>query len=140
MNKTLLCAAAGALALAPLAAQAQSAGSNVVTLGWFHVMPQQSSTPMTTNVAPTPINTPLRLPPTFTSPGTGLRTSGADTVGLTVSHFLTDHIAVTSVAGVPPVFKVSGQGTIRPPGPAGALGTQNIGLASVNPIVKSVRQ
>ncbi|HDR9165002.1 OmpW/AlkL family protein [Burkholderia vietnamiensis] len=140
MNKTFLCAAAGALALAPLAAQAQSAGSNVVTLGWFHVMPQQSSTPMTTNVAPTPINTPLRLPPTFTSPGTGLRTSGADTVGLTVSHFLTDHIAVTSVAGVPPVFKVSGQGTIRPPGPAGALGTQNIGLASVNPIVKSVRQ
>ncbi|VWC00101.1 putative outer membrane protein [Burkholderia aenigmatica] len=140
MKKTLLCAAAGAAVLAPLAAHAQSAGSNVVTLGWFHVMPQQSSTPMTTNVAPTPINTPLRLPPSFTSPGTGLRTSGADTVGLTVSHFLTDHIAVTSVAGVPPVFKVSGQGTIRPPGPAGALGTQNIGLASVNPIVKSVRQ
>ncbi|VWD23817.1 putative outer membrane protein [Burkholderia lata] len=140
MKKTLLCAAAGAAVLAPLAAHAQSAGSNVVTLGWFHVMPQQSSTPMTTNVAPTPINTPLRLPSSFTSPGTGLRTSGADTVGLTVSHFLTDHIAVTSVAGVPPVFKVSGQGTIRPPGPAGALGTQNIGLASVNPIVKSVRQ
>ncbi|MDI9652281.1 OmpW family outer membrane protein, partial [Burkholderia cenocepacia] len=122
------------------AAHAQSAGSNVVTLGWFHIMPQQSSTPMTTNVAPTPINTPLRLPPSFTSPGTGLHTSGADTVGLTVSHFLTDHIAVTSVAGVPPVFKVSGQGTIKPPGPAGALGTQNIGLGSVNPIVKSVRQ
>ncbi|AFQ46681.1 OmpW/AlkL family protein [Burkholderia cepacia] len=140
MKKTLLCAAAGAAALAPLAAHAQSAGSNVVTLGWFHVMPQQSSTPMTTNVAPTPINTPLRLPASFTSPGTGLRTSGADTVGLTVSHFLTDHIAVTSVAGVPPVFKVSAQGTIKPPGPAGALGTQNIGLASVNPIVKSVRQ
>ncbi|WP_412526885.1 OmpW/AlkL family protein [Burkholderia lata] len=138
MKKTLLCAAAAAVA--PLAAHAQSAGSNVVTLGWFHIMPQQSSTPMTTNVAPTPINTPLRLPPSFTSPGTGLHTSGADTVGLTISHFLTDHIAVTSVAGVPPVFKVSGQGTIRPPGPAGALGTQNIGLGSVNPIVKSVRQ
>ncbi|MGS0892619.1 OmpW/AlkL family protein [Burkholderia stagnalis] len=140
MKKTLLCAAAGAAALAPLAVRAQSAGSNVVTLGWFHVAPQQSSTPMTTNVAPTPINTPLRLPPSFTSPGTGLRTNSADTVGLTVSHFLTDHIAVTSVAGVPPVFKVSGQGTIKPPGPAGALGTQNIGLAAVNPIVKSVRQ
>ncbi|HDV6328199.1 TPA: OmpW family protein [Burkholderia cenocepacia] len=140
MKKTLLCAAAGAAAVTPLAAHAQSAGSNVVTLGWFHIMPQQSSTPMTTNVAPTPINTPLRLPPSFTSAGTGLHTSGADTVGLTVSHFLTDHIAVTSVAGVPPVFKVSGQGTIKPPGPAGALGTQNIGLGSVNPIVKSVRQ
>ena len=140
MKTMLLCAAAGAAALAPLAAHAQSAGSNLVTLGWFHIMPQQSSTPLTTNVAPTPINTPLRLQGSFTSAGTGLRTSGADTVGLTVSHFLTDHIAVTSVAGVPPVFKVSGRGTIRPPGPAGALGTQNIGLAEVNPIVKSVRQ
>lgn len=37
MKKTFLCAAAGAAALAPLAAHAQSAGSNVVTLGWFHV-------------------------------------------------------------------------------------------------------
>ncbi|MDR8059917.1 OmpW family protein, partial [Burkholderia cenocepacia] len=80
MKKTLLCAAAGAAAVAPLAAPAQSAGSNVVTLGWFHIMPQQSSTPMTTNVAPTPINPPLRLPPSFTSAGTGLHTSGADTV------------------------------------------------------------
>lgn len=106
MKTMLLCAAAGAAALAPLAAHAQSAGSNLVTLGWFHIMPQQSSTPLTTNVAPTPINTPLRLQGSFTSAGTGLRTSGADTVGLTVSHFLTDHIAVTSVAGVPPVFTV----------------------------------
>ncbi|WP_179405451.1 OmpW/AlkL family protein [Burkholderia guangdongensis] len=138
--KKLLCAAAGAAALAPFAAHAQSAGSNVVTLGWFHIMPQQSSTPLTTNVAPTPINTPLSLPPTFTSPGTGNHTSGADTVGLTVSHFLTDNIAVTTVGGVPPVFKVSGQGTIKPPGPAGALGSQNIGLSTVNPLVKSVRQ
>ncbi len=138
--KKILCAAASAAALAPLAAHAQSAGSNVVTLGWFHIMPQQSTTPLTTNVAPTPINTPLRLPPTFTSPGTGLRTSGSDTVGLTVSHFLTDHIAVTSVAGVPPTFKITGQGTIQPPGPAGALGSQNIGIGPVNPIVKSVRQ
>nr|WP_207626091.1 OmpW family protein [Burkholderia gladioli] len=129
-----------AAALGSGAANAQSAGSNVIGLGWFHVQPVQSSTPLTTNVAPTPINTPLRLPPTFDSPGTGLRTSTADTVGLTISHFLTDHIAVTSVAGVPPVFKVSGQGTIVPPGPAGALGTQNIGFGAVNPIVKSVRQ
>lgn len=61
MKTMLLCAAAGAAALSPLAAHAQSAGSNLVTLGWFHIMPQQSSTPLTTNVAPTPINTPLRL-------------------------------------------------------------------------------
>lgn len=141
MKKTFLCAAAAsAAALGPCAAHAQSAGSNVIGLGWFHVQPIQSSTSLNTSLAPTPINTPLRLPSQFDSPGTGLRTSTADTLGLTISHFLTDHIAVTSVAGVPPVFKVRGNGTITPPGPAGALGTQNIGLGAVNPIVKSVRQ
>jgi outer membrane protein len=139
MNR-IPCAAAGVAMLTSLAAHAQSAGSNVVSLGWLHVMPQQSSTPFTTEVAPTPINTPLSLPSSFTSAGTGLRTSGADTVGLIISHFLTDHLAVTSVLGVPPEFSVSGHGTITPPGPAGALGTQDIGLDSVNPIVKSVRQ
>jgi outer membrane protein len=87
-------------------AHAQHAGDNVAVLGWFHVMPQDSSTPLTTHVAPTPINTPLRLPNSFTSPGTGLSTNSADTVGLVFSHYLTDHIAVTTVAGVPPVFKI----------------------------------
>jgi outer membrane protein len=139
MKKIVLCAAAGAAALAPLAVRAQSAGSTVVTLGWLHIMPQQSSSPFTTDVAPTPINTPLRVPASFTSPGTGLHTSGAETVGLTVSHFLTDHIAVTTLAGVPPLFHVSGRGTVKPPGPAGTLGSQNIGLASINPVEKSVR-
>jgi outer membrane protein len=121
-------------------AYAQQAGDNVVALGWFHVAPQDSSSPLTTDVAATPINTPLRLPSSFTSPGTGLSTNDADTVGLVFSHFLTDHIAVTTVAGVPPTFNITGSGTIRPPGPAGALGTQNIGDPSSNPIVKSVRQ
>jgi outer membrane protein len=121
-------------------AYAQHAGDNVAVLGWFHVMPQDSSTPLTTNVAPTPINTPLRLPNSFTSPGTGLSTNSANTVGLVFSHYLTDHIAVTTVAGVPPVFKIYGHGTIQPPGPAGALGQQNLGDPQTNPIVKSVRQ
>ncbi|ACR27425.1 OmpW/AlkL family protein [Burkholderia glumae] len=141
MNKTLLRGAAVlAAALGASGAQAQSAGSNVIGLGWFHITPIQSSTSLVTNVAPTPINTPLSLPPSFDSPGTGLRTNNSDTLGLTISHFFTDNVAVTSVAGVPPVFQVSGHGTIVPPGPAGALGTQNIGLDAVNPIVKSVRQ
>jgi outer membrane protein len=124
----------------PLAAHAQQAGDNVVALGWFHVAPQQSSTPLTTNVAPTPINTPLRLPNSFTSSGTGLSTNNADTAGLVTSHFFTDNIALTTVAGVPPTFKVYGHGTIKPPGPAGALGIQNLGDPSANPIINSVRQ
>jgi outer membrane protein len=121
-------------------AHAQQAGDNVASLGWFHVMPQDSSTPLTTHVAPTPINTPLRLPSSFTSSGTSLSTNNADTVGLVFSHYLTDHIAVTTVAGVPPVFKIYGHGTIKPPGPAGALGQQDLGDPQANPIVKSVRQ
>lgn len=121
-------------------AQAQKAGDNVVTLGWFHIMPQDSSTPMTTHVTPQPIDTPLRLPSAFTSDGTGLSTSGADTLGLVFSHFLTDHIALTTVAGVPPTFKIKGRGSIVPPGPAGALGTENLDDPGNEPIVKSVRQ
>ncbi|OAJ54252.1 hypothetical protein A6V36_30565 [Paraburkholderia ginsengiterrae] len=121
-------------------AHAQHAGDNVAVLGWFHVTPTKSSTPLTTNVAPVPINTPLRLPSSFTSSGTSLSSSNADTAGLVFSHYVTDHIAVSTVAGIPPVFQISGRGTIKPPGPAGALGTQNLGDPQANPIVKSVRQ
>jgi outer membrane protein len=137
MKKILVAALA---ACASFGAYAQKAGDNLVALGWFHVMPQDSSTPLTTTVAPVPINTPLRLPSQFTSPGTGLSTNNADTAGLVFSHFVTDHFAVTSVAGIPPKFELYGHGTIQPPGPAGALGSQNIGDPAVNPIVKSVRQ
>ena len=129
----LLCAFAGS-------AYAQHAGDNVVSLGWFHIMPQDSSTPMTTYVTPQPIDTPLRLPSSFTSQGTGLSTTSADTLGLVISHFVTDHIALTTVAGVPPTFKLKGRGSIVPPGPAGALGTENLDDPANEPIVKSVRQ
>ncbi|CAD6524084.1 OmpW family protein [Paraburkholderia sabiae] len=140
MRKHLIAALAAALSFASLSAYAQKAGDNLVTLGWFHVMPQDSSTPLTTHVAPVPINTPLRLPNSFTSQGTSLSTNNADTAGLVFSHFVTDHIAVTSVAGIPPKFQIYGHGAIQPPGPAGALGKQDIGDPAVNPIVKSVRQ
>ncbi len=98
-------------ACASMSAHAQSAGDNVVGLGWFHVMPQDSSNELTTHVAPTPINTPLRLPSQFTSAGTSLSTKSADTFGLVFTHFFTDHIATTFV-----------------------------NLDQTNPIVKSVRQ
>lgn len=137
MKKIVIAALAAGISLS---AHAQHAGDNVVSLGWFHVMPQDSSTPLTTTVAPTPINTPLRLPNSFTSEGTSLSTNNADTAGLVISHFFTNHFAVTSVAGIPPTFKIYGHGTIKPPGPAGALGTQDLGDPAANPIVKSVRQ
>lgn len=122
------------------AAYGQHAGDNVVTLGWFHIMPQDSSTPLTTHVSPQPIDTPLRLPNSFTSSGSGLSTNNADTAGLVISHFFTDHIALTTVAGVPPTFKMYGHGKVVPPGPSAALGTVNLDDPSNEPIVKSVRQ
>lgn len=139
-RKTRAAACAAVLGSFACAAHAQHAGDNVVTLGWFHIMPQDSSTPMTTYVTPQPIDTPLRLPGAFVSSGTGLSTTNADTLGLVISHFLTDHIALTTVAGVPPTFKLKGRGSIVPPGPAGALGTENLDDPQNEPIVRSVRQ
>lgn len=139
-KRTHAAACAALLGLFTASANAQHAGDNVVTLGWFHIMPQDSSTPMTTYVTPQPINTPLRLPDSFTSSGTGLSTTNADTLGLVISHFVTDHLALTTVAGVPPTFKLKGHGSIVPPGPAAALGTQNLDDPRTEPVVKSVRQ
>ena len=119
---------------------AQRAGDNVVNLGWFHIAPQYSSDPLTTHVAPVPIYTSLGMPTAFTSPGTGLGVSNANTLGLTFSHFFTDHIAVTALGGLPPEFNISGFGVIVPPGPSGALGQENLSTPSNNPLVGRVRQ
>ncbi len=70
-NKLVLataCAIATALSAHP--AYAQSAGSNLISLGWFHVMPQDSSTNETTTVPTTPVYQVLGLPTSFTSPNT----------------------------------------------------------------------
>jgi len=106
MRKILAAVIGCAGACASMTAHAQSAGDNVVGLGWFHVMPQDSSSELTTHVAPVPINTPLRLPSQFTSAGTSLSTKSADTFGLVFTHFFTDHIATTFVGGVPPEFEL----------------------------------
>ncbi len=126
------CASAGAMA--------QQAGDNVATVGWFHIMPQDSSGNLTTSVINAPINDPLRLPGSFTSPNSGLRVSNANTLGLTLTHFFTDNIALTTIAGVPPEFKLTGHGVIRAPGPAGALGHVDLDDPSNQPAVRKARQ
>ena len=72
MKRMLIAALTACLSLS---AHAQQAGDNVAVLGWFHVAPKDSSSALTTNVAPVPINTPLRLPNSFTSAGTGAETT-----------------------------------------------------------------
>jgi outer membrane protein len=132
-------AVASAAVLVPLAAHAQEAGMTVLTMGWLHVSPIQHSSPLTDYITPEPVDKPLRLPSTFTSQGTSLHVSNTDTLGLSSSHFFTDHIAATLVGGIPPLVSIKGNGWVIPPGPAGVLGKLNIGNPALNPLIKSAR-
>ena len=95
--KKLITITCGLLA-ASFNAQAQSAGSNVVELGWLHISPQDSSDLL--SVAGNSI------------PDTGSRVSNSDTVGFTFKHFLTDNAAIEVVGGVPPKFQLYGTGVL----------------------------
>jgi outer membrane protein len=99
------------LAAFALPAAAQSAGSNVVNVGWFHFSPQDSSEPLT--FAP---GSPL--PGALANSGASI--SNADTVGLALTHFYTDNFALTFDIGVPPKFTLTGNGSLAS---LGELGT-----------------
>jgi len=100
MKKAAYAAVAAAL-LSGSAAHAQSAGSTVVGAGWLRMAPQDSSDPLEVGG--------------HSVPNTGTRVDNADTFGLTVTHFFTDHLAVETVAGVPPRFKFYGKGALASP-------------------------
>ncbi len=102
-----------ALAVAAVCAgpvMAQSAGSNIVNLGWFHFEPQDSSKGLTTLNGPTAGYYPNR----HSSVG------NADTLGFAFTHFFTDNLALTVDAGIPPKFKLKGTADLAP---LGELGT-----------------
>lgn len=84
---------------------AQTAGSNVVNLGWFHLMPQDSSEPLKT--------------PAGTLPGSGATVSNSDTLGISFTHFFTDNFALTTDLGIPPTFKLNGTGSLAGVGEIG---------------------
>ncbi|WP_109479805.1 OmpW family outer membrane protein [Paraburkholderia sp. C35] len=94
--------AIAAALLTGTAAHAQSAGSFVANVGWFHLAPQSSSQPFSINA----------LGSTTTASGSGASVDGSDTVGLTAAYFVTDHIAVEGVFGIPPKFTLDGTGTL----------------------------
>ncbi|EJL90780.1 outer membrane protein W [Herbaspirillum sp. CF444] len=89
-------------------AMAQTAGSNIVNLGWFHLAPQDSSEQLRV-VSPTPT----------TIAGSGASVSNADTLGIAFTHFFTDNFALTTDVGIPPTFKLTGTGTISSVGEVG---------------------
>ncbi|SIT38576.1 Outer membrane protein [Paraburkholderia ribeironis] len=96
--------------LVSTAAQAQSAGDVVASLGWFHLSPQDSSKPLTVNAVGTSV----------TETGTGATVSDSDTFGFTATYFFTDHIATTAVFGVPPKFHLTGTGSLAALGEIGS--------------------
>jgi outer membrane protein len=102
------------------AAHAQSAGSNIVSLGWFRVMPNSSSDPLS-------IDTVGGRWVGQTRANTGAEIEPANTVGLAFSHYFTDNISTELVAGIPPKHDVEGDsgyakygklGTVRQWSPA----------------------
>jgi len=88
---------------------AQTAGSNIVNVGWFHLDPRDSSEPLR-----------VVSPSSVVKNGTGAAVNNADTLGVAFTHFFTDNFAVTTDAGIPPKFTLSGTGLLQS---AGDLGT-----------------
>ena len=91
-------------------AHAQSAGQWVVNAGWMHLAPQDSSQPLTVNA----------LGQSTVVPGSGSTLANANTFALTTRYFVTDHVALETVLGVPPKLHLSGTGSLAP---VGELGT-----------------
>ncbi|MDR6585038.1 OmpW family protein [Herbaspirillum sp. BH-1] len=90
-------------------AMAQTAGSNVVNLGWFHLAPQDSSGGLTK----------LNGPGAASYPNRTSSVSNADTVGIAFTHFFTDNFALTADLGIPPEFKLKGTGDLQALGELG---------------------
>jgi outer membrane protein len=108
--KHIACAALAASGMAAASgAHAQAAGSLQINAGWMHFAPQDSSGAFKVTA----------LGQTAERPGSGASVSNADTFGLTLQYFVTDHFAVETVFGVPPKFHLDGEGTL---GQLGELG------------------
>ena len=92
----VVCVGAAFASLMSTGARAQTAGSFFVTTGWFHLAPQDSSTPLKLlSVGGNPVN--------ITFPGTGAGVSSGDTIGFTGGYFVTDHIAANSKSRATPI-------------------------------------
>lgn len=89
-------------------ALAQEAGDWVLGAGWLHLSPRDSSKPLTVTA---PINRVV--------PGSGAGVGNADTLGLSAAYFIDANWAVEGVLGVPPKFKLDGEGSLASVGQLG---------------------
>lgn len=111
MKKRYWLAAALALGTS-VQANAQSAGSIVLNAGWFHLAPQDSSTPLKANILGT----------STTLPNASANVSDSDTGGFSLAYFVTDNISVEGIFGYPPKMNLNGGGSLSG---LGKLGSAN---------------
>lgn len=97
------------LSVSAMSAFAQSAGETVVSAGWFRIAPQDSSTPIT-------VTSPFQQ----TLTGSGATAESVNTLGFSITHFVTDNWAVALDLGIPPKYKLNGTGTLAA---VGSIGT-----------------
>ena len=107
----LVVLAAATLITAP--SFAQSAGDTVLTAGWLRIAPQDSSTPLTSTSSTVPSFS-------NTVAGSGATAESSNTLGFSISNFLTDNWAVALDIGIPPKYKLNGTGSLAS---AGRIGT-----------------
>ncbi|MBB5414325.1 outer membrane protein [Paraburkholderia atlantica] len=94
-------------------ANAQTAGSFTVATGWLHVAPQSSATPLTVeSVGGMTVNQQL--------PGTGAHATSTDTMGITTEYYVTDHIGIATLIGLPLTVDLVGDGALAKYGTLGS--------------------
>ncbi len=87
-------------------ANAQTAGSMTLSVGWLHVAPQGNATPLTVqSVGGVTVNQQLA--------GTGAHASSTDTMGITTEYYVTDNIGVATLLGLPLKVNLIGDGTLQ---------------------------
>ncbi|MET0543864.1 MAG: OmpW family outer membrane protein [Variovorax sp.] len=107
-TRPIAVAVAAVAAFAATGALAQQAGSWQIGAGWLHFAPQDSSEPLTFT---SPVHREV--------PGSGANVGSSDTLGINATYFVDNHWAVEGVMGVPPKFKLVGEGSL---GPLGQIG------------------
>lgn len=143
MNRILgSCSLAAAAAFSSFAAQAQdesdapaSAGRHLVQIGVFHIDTLDKSRPLAAHIEPGALAA-LGVQSDFVSDTTN-HVGSSNTLALTYSYFVTDHLAVKVEGGIPANFKLYGDGVVQPTGPLGAAVAIDLGDASYNPLAKA---
>lgn len=93
-------------------AHAQSAGDNVVSIGWAHIAPQTGSDPVeVTSVGGVPMKSEIS--------GSSVGARPLDTLGIVFEHYVTDQIGLAFMGGVPMRTQLEGRGSL---GGFGVLG------------------